>query len=507
MRILLGLAAITLSSPLLANDLTSQEIEVQANRVMEELRPAGMAIAVVQNGKTVFAKGFGLRRQGSSEPVDSNTIFTLASVSKSFTATALGVLVDDGKLAWDTPVRHYLPEFKMSDPVTTNNLTVRDLLVHRSGLALGAGDLLRWPDGDANDAEVINALQFLPLETGFREKFVYDNILYTVAGELISQVSGDPWQRFFEKRLFVPLGLSSCTTDPDNSGVVNRAVEHARASGGDTGRPIDNLVTRPDPAGSIACSVTDVAKWAVFHLGEGVTPDGKIILKPRTMQTLHEGVVPVGPSGAPKRLGYTNVSQYALGWFVSDFAGNLLLDHSGAAPGAAADVGILPQKKAAVVVLINDMAPAPAIANHFLARIIQGPAATDWIGDITARRAVRRAAATSDQTPQHSYANPARPLSEYVGTYKDRWYGNITVEKASDELVIHLTRSKILKGPLVSLGNDRFLARWPNRDIGADAIITFVTDQTGGIRTMRLEPVNDRVDFSYNYRQLAPVRQ
>jgi CubicO group peptidase (beta-lactamase class C family) len=148
------------------------------------------------------------------------------------------MLVDDGKLAWDAPVRRFLPEFAMSDAYVSDHLTVRDLLVHRSGLALGAGDLLRWPDGDATDAEMVEALRYLPLETGFRDRFAYDNILYAVAGELIARVSGQAWGDFVSARLFRPLGLTSCTTDPDRLRPANWAIEHARASGGDTGRPL-----------------------------------------------------------------------------------------------------------------------------------------------------------------------------------------------------------------------------------------------------------------------------
>lgn len=507
MRIFLSLAALSLSSPLLGNNLTSAEIDKEAARVMESFRPAGMALAVVQDGEVIFAKGYGLQRQGSPGQVDANTVFNLASVSKSFTATALGILVDEGKLDWDTPVRQYLPDFKMSDPVATAHLTVRDLLVHRSGLALGAGDLLRWPDGNATDAEVINSLQYLPFATGFRDQFVYDNILYMVAGELITRVSGQIWQQFYADRLFVPLGLSSCTADPDNARLANRAIEHARAPGVATGKPIDDMIIRPDPSGSIACSVTDVAQWAVFHLGNGTSKGGKTIVRPETMQTLHRGVVPVGAFGAPRRLGYTNVSQYALGWFVSDFAGTLLLDHSGSGPGAATHVGILPDNRAAVIVLANDLVPAPAVANHLLARVVQGRAAKDWIADVIARRAARRAAPTADQVPTFTETAPRRPLSHYVGTYRDPWYGEITVEMKVDGLVIHLTRSKILKGPLVPLGSDRFLARWPNRDIGADAIVSFVEGKNGRIDSMKLAPAHESVDFSYNYQHLAPVRQ
>src|SRR5256885_11789284 len=206
-------------------------------RAMQAFSVPGIALAIVKDGATVVAKGYGVRRLGDPTPVDAHTLFGIASNTKVFTATALGLLVEEKKIEWDAPVIRYLPAFAMWDPFVTRELTVRDLLVHRSGLGLGAGDLLWWPASTYDRKEIARRLRFIPPATSFRSAYAYDNVLYLVAGEVIEAVSGQSWADFISSRILAKVGMSgSNVRHSDATKGGNVASTHARVDG--TVRPI-----------------------------------------------------------------------------------------------------------------------------------------------------------------------------------------------------------------------------------------------------------------------------
>lgn len=506
---LCALALAATVAPAMANDPKPDLAEVadrEARRTMEDLAPAGMAIAVIRDGQTVMTRGYGVRRAGDPAPVDADTVFPIQSMSKAFVTAALAMLVDEGRLGWDDPVQRYIPEFSMADPYLTEHMTVRDLLVHRAGLRLGAGDLLRWPDGEASASEVIAALPYLPLDRGFRSEFIYDNILYTVAGEIVSRVSGEPWQAFLKRRIFAPLAMDSCTADPAELTTSNRVVQHSRAPGALGPQPLDGLFEAPDPAGSVACSVSDIAKWAKFQMGDGVAASGARLLSAERMRDMHSPVTPMRTPGSARRLGGSHLTAYGLGWILSDFHGELMVEHGGSGPGALSNMVMLPERGDAVVVLVNDVRPAIRYAPHMLDRMLRGDAAADWIADVVAREAQR-----AEQTPETAQmpapaGKAALPLTAYAGRYRDPWYGDLTVTVEGAGLVLHLTRSRLLRGPLVPQGGNEFVAAWPDRSLNADARVRFLLDPEGHVTGMALAPISEDVDFSYDYADLAPVR-
>src|SRR5213596_214881 len=209
-----------------------RDFDAYVARVMRDFEVPGLAIAVVQDGRVLLAKGYGVRKLGDPAPVDDKTLFGIASNTKAFTATALGILVEEGKLRWDAPVIDYLPWFAMYDPYVTRELTIRDLLVHRSGLGLGAGDLLWWPTSTYDRKEIARRLRFIKPATSFRSAYAYDNVLYLVAGQLIEKVSGQSWEDFVRTRILQPVGMTGSTvrhSDAATSG--NVATTHAEVDG------------------------------------------------------------------------------------------------------------------------------------------------------------------------------------------------------------------------------------------------------------------------------------
>ena len=193
-----------------AQVITSSQIDSLAELTLKTFDVPGIAVAVVKDGKIIHAKGYGVRSLNTMQKVDENTLFGIASNSKAFTVAALGMLVDEKKITWDDKVTDYIPEFRMYNPYVTEEFTIRDLLTHRSGLGLGAGDLMFWPDSSSfTKKDMLHNLRYLKAVSGFRTKFDYDNNLYVVAGEVLARVSGMSWEDFIQTRILNPLGMTA----------------------------------------------------------------------------------------------------------------------------------------------------------------------------------------------------------------------------------------------------------------------------------------------------------
>src|SRR4051795_6361252 len=291
------LSALTLISAPTAAQQPPPDFDNYVKRVMETFTVPGLSVAIVKDGKVVLAKGYGVRRMGDPTPVDARTRFGIASNTKLFTATAIALLVEEGKVDWEAPVSRYLPAFAMSDPYVTHELTVRDLLVHRSGLGLGAGDLLWWPSSTYNRKEIARRLRYIPLSTSFRSAYAYDNVLYLVAGEVIESVSGQSWEDFVSSRILAKVGMTgSNVRHSDATKKGNIATPHAAVEG--KVRPIAPFDSdNTNPAGGINSNAEDMAKWMLVQLAEGKLADGTALIKPATARAITTLVTPI-PFGA-----------------------------------------------------------------------------------------------------------------------------------------------------------------------------------------------------------------
>ena len=288
--------ALSLTAPLRAappNDLAN-EVE----RLRQEAGIPGLAISIVEDGQITFDQGFGVPRLGGTERVDAETIFPNGSTGKAFTTAALALLVDDGKIAWDDPVIKHMPWFAMYDPWVTREITVRDLLVHRSGLGLGEGDLLLVPRSDRSRRDSVEQLRYLKPATSFRSAYAYDNVLYMAAGQLIEEVSGQSWEEFVRQRILVPLHMDESRTDVTRFDVANRAFPHARISGPIRGVGKQSVLEERDelgrngaPAGGMTVSASDMANWMMVQLAAGKMPDGGRLFSERVAHDMWTPVV------------------------------------------------------------------------------------------------------------------------------------------------------------------------------------------------------------------------
>lgn len=485
------------------------DLEAMVARVMKTFEVPGIGLAIVKDGHVVVAKGYGVRRLGEPAPVDSQTLFGIASNTKVFTAVALGLLVEEGKISWDAPVIDYLPWFQMSDPYVTRELTIRDLLVHRSGLGLGAGDLLWWPPSTYSRREIAQRLRFIQLASSFRSAYAYDNVLYLVAGEVIEAVSGLTWEEFVTERILKKVGMA--TTEVRYSPTSNKgnvAGTHAKVEGVlRLVKPMESDNT--NPAGGINSNADDMAKWMLVLLSQGRLADGSRLYSDKTAHELETLVTPVpNPEPPPELAGLkANFRGYALGLNVHDYRGKKVLTHTGGLPGYVSKVTLLPELSLGITVLTNQESGEAfsSLTWHIVDSYLGAPP-TDWVDaylKVRANREARTAEAMKKAVSAHNVASkPSLPLEKYARTYTDAWYGDIDIALEDGRLVMRFTRTPSLVGDLEHWQYDAFIVRWRDRELRADAYVTFALNPDGTIDQVKMRAVSPETDFSFDFHDL-----
>lgn len=518
-RVLPALLLAFLSFPLRGQEPASTAPPPNLDQIVANVQAAfevpGLALAIVKDDKVVVAKGFGLRELGKPTPVDPGTLFGIASNTKAFTATSLALLVEEGKLEWDAPVTRYLPSFQLGGPYVTRELTVRDLLVHRSGLGLGAGDLLWWPPTTYNRKEIVHRLRFLPIQTSFRSAYAYDNVLYLVAGEVIEAVSGKTWEEFVVERILKPVGMTgSKVMHSAASSGGNIATPHARVEG--RVRPVKPFDSdNTNPAGGINSNAEDIAKWMQVQLAKGVLPDGSRLFSEKSYRELTTLVTPIPNPDPPPELAAmrTNFRGYALGFEVRDYKGQKVVTHSGSLPGYLSRIFMVPEARLGIAVLTNQESGEAfnsliyRIADHYL-----GGEKTDWIAayrSVQERTRKENEAKIEAVNALRTVSSPSLPLEKYTGTFRDDWYGDIRITREGDHLAIQMMPTPLLVGTLEHWQYDTFIARWSDREVRADAYVTFWLNPDGSIDRARMSAVSPDTDFSFDFHHLdlRPVKE
>jgi CubicO group peptidase (beta-lactamase class C family) len=389
----------------------------------------GLAVAVVKDGRVVFAKGYGVQELGKPAAVDTNTRFSIGSTTKAMTAAALGMLVDDGKVRWDDPVIKHLPWFQLYDPYVTREITVRDLLTHRAGL--GSTDFL-WYESDNTPEDVLRLVRYARPAYSFRSGWIYQNVMYAAAGAVVAAASGMSWEDFVRTRIFAPLDMrGSVPTLAGTRGQSNVASPHDKVK--DKVQVIENAsVDQVNAAGSIWSSVADMSKWMRFMIDSGRV-NGKALLKPGTWNELLTPVY-VMPAGfyPSAQLTKPKFNTYALGWFQQDYAGRRLNYHTGSIDGMVALIGIIPEERFGVYVLGN--LDHVEVRHALLYKAIDtwlGTGTRDWSADLRAIYGRMQAQGDSAQARMEARrikdTKPSLPLEQYAGTYVDSLYGKAVV--------------------------------------------------------------------------------
>ena len=469
----------------------------------------GMAVAIVKDGKIVVTKGYGVRKLGDPTPVDEFTLFGIGSNTKAFTTAALAILVDEGKLSWDDPVYQRLPGFVMYDPYVSHEMTIRDLLTHRSGMGLGEGDLLFWPHTTYSREEIIYKLRFMKPASSFRSRYAYDNLLYMTAGQIIPAVTGVSWDDYVRQRIFAPLGMNhSNITNANIKPGDNVAFPHSRMENKLQVIHFE-VLDNAGPAGAINSCAADMARWVQLQLNHGkfTDHDGHLFSEQRSREMWSsQTILPIGdppPSLAGLK---ANFADYALGWGLRDYHGRKLIGHTGGVAGFVSRVMLVPEENLGVVVLTNaeEGGAFDSILYHILDHYF-GVATTDWITAFKSREDMQEkdAAETMKKAEASRAADskPSLPLEKYAGTYNDAWYGSITIRMENSALVMTFDHTPTMIGDLQHWQHDTFKAHWRDHTI-EDAFVTFALNPDGSIDNAKMAAVSPLADFSFDYQDL-----
>lgn len=498
-------------------------IDARIESLRNQVGVPGMAIAIVENGKVTLAKGYGVKKLGSPELVGADTIFPTGSTGKAFTVADLAILVDQGKIGWDDKVIDHLPSFQMYDPWVTREMTIRDLLVHRSGLGLGAGDLLFVPRSNLSRAEAVKRLRYIKPATSFRSAYAYDNVLYMVVGQLIEAVTGKTWEEFTGEQLLKSAGMLHSTGDDSvRFNNPDRAQPHARLNGAFRGLgdqevldEREDLARSGAPAGGLAVSANDMARWLLIQLNAGKLPEGdKRLFSAEAHAQMWKPVLlqPITP--LPPEFAVTNPMfyTYALGWDVQDYRGAKLVWHGGAVFGFKTAVVLLPEKNVGFSIEINseDSGIIRGLMFELLDHYLGLPKA-DWPEKLIANS--REQMAEALKASQAEAAKPAKvglslPVVRYAGTYQDPWYGNIEVGQVNGKLTIDFKSTPRMGGALEHYQYDTFITRFTDKSL-EPALVTFHLDADGNIERVTMKPSSPMADFSWDYRDLlfTPVKE
>lgn len=490
--------------------ITSAQVDQLVEKAMGKFNVAGVAVAIVKDGKIVHEKGYGVKSIVSKQKVDENTNFAIASNSKAFTTTALAILVEEGKLKWTDKVKDYIPEFKMYDPYVTENFNIQDLLTHRSGLGLGAGDLMIFPDGsDFTMKDILANFQYMKPVSAFRTKFDYDNLLYLVAGEIIARVSGMTWEDFVTKRIFEPLNMdntyASIAAMKDKS---NLSSPHSTVAW-----PIRALPNYKDmvngAAGGILSNVNDISNWMLVHLNKGKY--GKNLEKQlfsqasqREMWKIHT-VTETNPNPRYR----SHFAGYGLGWGLTDIKGNLSVSHTGGLPGMLSKTILVPDLNLGVVVLTNTESGGGALFSAVSQTIVDSYLSLDdnnWTDKFYSRYETNNKAADSVTTAVWKTVAASAQLpvktDSYMGVYEDKWFGKVEVFMKDNKLWMKSYRSPKLNGPMSFYKSNSFAIKWEYQDMNADAFAIFCLDEEGKAQSIKMKGISPDIDFSFDFQDL-----
>ena len=479
------------------------------DEAFERYHLPGLAVGVIEDGRVVAVETRGELVAGSGQPVTPDALFKIASNTKAMTGAVLARLVDQGRLRWDDPVVKHLPQFRMHDPWVTANMQVRDLLVHNSGLGLGAGDLMLWPEpNDFSRADIIAGLAHLKPVTSFRSGYAYDNLLYVVAGEGAAAAGGAPYQDLVRREVFEPLAMDGCRVGSwriDQAGPVARP--HRRVDGRNVPIEEDGEVV-PDitsmAAGGIRCGVQDMLKW----MGAWLDPADPWLSPPqrRAAWTAH---MPMPVGERMRQWDNSHFSAYGHGWRLSDVDGQWKVAHTGTLSGMYSSLVLLPDRRSGFVILANGEAEdARTALGQALLKRHTDPAAGHGVAHYAALLERERAQrAVAQPLPDTSARRPATRAEarDLLGVWADPWFGEVSICPRDGGVGFASARSPLLAGGLMRV-DQRWLIDWDGDEVDAEAWLHPPGQADGREAVLTLSVVDPEADFSYDYHDLAFTR-
>lgn len=495
------------------SQISSRKIDKIVTEAMETFNVVGCAVGLVKDGKVFLNKGYGVKSIETNEPVNKHTNFAIASNTKAFTTAALSILVDKEQLSWNDRVVDIIPEFKMYNEYVTQNFIIKDLVAHRSGLGLGAGDLQFWPTGaDFTMADILRNFQYFEPTSPLRTKYDYDNILYVVAGEVIKRISGLSWEEYVKQNIFKPLKMENSYSN------FNQIEDFSNISAPHLGEYNNLEIVEPfanDPekingaAASIISNVDDLSKWMLVHLNDGKYGEKleeelfseKNHREMWKLHTIHNADTSVRYN--------SHFAGYGLGWHLADIRGNMIVSHGGYVAGMLSRTVMIPDLNFGIVVLTNTELSGGRLTRAVINTVVDkfiGLKEKDWIEHYYERYHKSDAKGDSVTTKVWETVGTANQdnitLEEYVGTYEDKWFGKVEIFLKDNKLWFKSLRSPKLFGPMYFYKANAFAIKWDRRELMADAFAIFSLDEEGIAQSFKMKGISPNIDFSYDFQDL-----
>jgi CubicO group peptidase (beta-lactamase class C family) len=503
-RLIIITALISVSFSILSSQVSKRdlsEIDKTVQKAFDTFGPIGLTVAIVKDSSIIYHKALGFNNVSLKKTTSTNSLFNIASCSKAFTAACIGILVDEGKIKWSDKVIDYFPEFKLSDDYITKELTIEDLLCHRSGLGTFFGDLL-WYNTNYTDAEVMKRMQNEPITRRFGIEFGYQNVMFMIAGDIIEKVSGLTWSEFVESRIFKPLGmLQSRPSNDELSESQDIAFGH-----------LNNKVLEiydfnaVKPAASIYSNVDELSLWTMLLLNNG-NYKGNQIISEVSLHKIMEPHTIIGASSTQQKHGI-NFYMYGLGWFIYDYNGRKIVEHSGGMPGYISKVTLIPDSKISIIILNNgnDGFVNNALRGDLMDILVKGKE-FDWIGEYE----ILKVKSDSSRARRARQRNESRvagtryslPLNRYTGTFRDKSYGDAKVTLKDGNLELALLPSKeVFSGSLEHWHYDTFKVVFKDEFL-TFGLITFSLDSLGRITGFKIDlPSGDFHFWNLDFRKV-----
>jgi len=460
----------------------------------------GIAIAIVDNDKVVFSKGYGVKEFGKPGIITDESLFAIASNTKAFTASALLMLEEQGKLNLNDPVQKYLPWFKLYDPYVSANLTIRDLLCHRSGFKTFSGDLL-WYGTSYSRKEVLERVRFLKPAYGFREKYGYSNLMFLAAGEIIPAVTGKSWDEFIKENFLLPLGMKNTNTSIRNfTNDGNIAMPHHVAPGAD---PVvikyvnwDNIA----PAGAINSNVKELSEWIKLQLNNGVYNNKRILSENSIRQMRSVNTPKLITKWSEENFPSKHYSGYGLGWDLFDYLGRNIVNHGGGADGMISKVVLVPGEKLGFVILTNSINDLPTALTYYILDLYYGKEHKDWSQIFYGFYTQGIAEDIKHEKDMEINRIPNTPISlpneSYIGTYTSKLYGQARISVENGNFVIYFLPTSIFVGDMTHYQLNTFKVKLRDQPAMPGGKVNFVIGSNGKVSKMEVDIPNPDFDFT-----------
>lgn len=465
--------------------LESSQVEQLVREALATWEIPGASVTIVE-GDRVHSYGCGVKDLRTGDAVTPDTLFAIASVTKAFTTCALAMLVDEGKLGWDDPVRKHLPWFRLSDPLADANVTVRDLVTHRTGLS--RHDMF-WYQSPWGREEIVRKCGLVELTKPFRSAYQYNNNMFVAAGLVIEAITGEPWEAFIQERIFNPLGMNTADC---SSSIAEQAPDHATPHRKRRGQPLTPIpwlrFDSEGPGGTINASAREMSAWLRLQLANGTVNGKRLVSEENLLETRTPQMV-IRTDAAEKpilEMSETNQQTYGMGWTIWDYRGHGIHSHGGAIDGFRSVLALVPRRKLGVVVLVNGSPTNAhvAIRNTLLDRLL-GLEPKDWNGllkdqfDQALAKEVEREQERAGK--RRSDTRPSREIEVYQGEYAHPAYGPARVEGGEDGLTLSWNSFRL---PLAHWHHDTFLLK--DEDAGVDELVRFTLDADGNVTSLEL---------------------